>query len=70
MENYSNIEGYEPLFELGLFDEESPACRVIPDEAEICPITLAALTTALFETAMNSVPESHQNEFEQRFLTH
>jgi hypothetical protein len=59
-------EGYEGLFELGLFEETSPACKVL-GEFSICPITLASLTTALFETVMRSVPESEQIEFEKKF---
>lgn len=61
------IEGYEPLFELGLYKKDSPGCRVIPKEAEIDPIVLAALMVTLFETVMKSVPDSDQILFEDKF---
>ncbi len=64
--NYNEEETYEPIFELGFFQEVSPACKVLT-ESEICPIQLASLTTALFETVMRSVPESQQIEFEKKF---
>lgn len=67
MSNFHNIEGYEPLFELGIFKKESPGCRVIPEEAETDPIMLAALVVALFETVVGGVPESEQNAFEEKF---
>jgi hypothetical protein len=67
MSDFHNIEGYEPLFELGIFKKESPGCRVIPEEAETDPIMLAALVVALFETVMGGVPESEQNAFEEKF---
>lgn len=68
MSNSDSIpEGYVPMFELGLFEEMSPACKVIPNEAEVCPIVLAALVTVLFETVMRAVPEKNQIEFENKF---
>ena len=67
MSGYEDIEGYEPMFELGLFEKDSPACRVLNDNIELNPITLAALSVALFETAMNSVSEKNQIEFERQF---
>jgi hypothetical protein len=57
---------YIKIFELGLYQNVSPACKVL-EETEICPITLAALSVALFETAMKSVPESDQIQFEKIF---
>jgi len=68
MSDYEDIEGYAPMFELGLFEEESPACRILEDEIKINPIVLASLSVALFETAMDSVEEQHQIEFENQFL--
>jgi hypothetical protein len=65
--NDFNVEGYEPLFELGLYKEESPCCRVIPSEISLCPIVLASLVTALLETAMSGVPEKEQIDFEEKF---
>lgn len=59
------FEGYKPLFELGLFGED-PAIKVV-DEFEICPTSLAALVTALFETVMKSVPDENQIEYEEKF---
>lgn len=67
MSNFYNIEEYEPLFELGLYKEDSPACRVIPKEVHIDPICLASLVVALFETAMMEVPDREQIIFEQKF---
>ena len=67
MSNFHNIEGYEPLFELGLYKQDSPGCRVIPKEIDIDPIILAGLVVALFETAMGGVPDSQQILFEQKF---
>jgi len=64
------FEGYNPLFELGFFDETeddpSPAVRIL-EEGEIGPIELAALVVALFETVMRTVPESNQIDFEEKF---
>ena len=62
-----DIEGYEPLFELGLFKKDSPGCRVIPKYVEMDPITLAALVVALFETVMQVIPDSDQIVFEEKF---
>jgi hypothetical protein len=67
MSGYDDIEGYVPMFELGLFEEESPACRVLSDKHDINPVVLASLVVALFETVMNSVPDKHQIEFESKF---
>lgn len=62
-----HIDGYEPLFEIGLYEGDSPCCRVLNQDTTICPITLAALVLALFETTMNGVPENEQIDFEQKF---
>jgi len=59
-------EDYKRMFELGLFEENSPACKVFAD-TEVCPIVLAALVTALLETVMRAVPDSQQIEFETKF---
>lgn len=67
MSDYDNIEDYEPLFELGLYKKDNPCCRVIPIQASIDPIALASLAIALFETAMQAVPDSNQIEFEDMF---
>lgn len=67
MSEYDDIEGYAPMFELGLFEEDSPACRVLNNNIELNPITVAGLALALFETAMNSVSEKNQIEFERQF---
>lgn len=66
--NDDNIDDYKPLFELGLYKEDNPACRVISSDVAICPVTLAALTLGLFETVINSVQECDQNEFEKQFV--
>lgn len=67
MSNFHDIDGYEPLFELGLYKKDSPGCRVIPKETKIDPIVLASLVVALFETAMKNVPDSEQIIFEEKF---
>jgi len=59
------FEGYTPMFELGLF-EEHPAIRVV-GEFEICPTSLAAIVTALFETVMKTVPDDKQIDYEKKF---
>jgi len=59
------FEGYEPMFELGVFGED-PAIRIV-GEFEICPTSLAALVTALFETVMKTVPDDKQIEYEKKF---
>lgn len=56
---------YMPLFELGLYNED-PAVRII-NECTICPTSLAALVTALFETVMRAVADNKQIQFEERF---
>lgn len=60
------LEGYESLFELGFYEEKDPAVLILK-EVEICPVGLAALVTALFETVMRTVPDEKQIEFEERF---
>jgi hypothetical protein len=67
MSKYHNIEGYEPLFELGLYKKESPGCRILPKSVEVDPIVLAGLVVALFETAMRELQDSEQILFEQKF---
>lgn len=67
MSEYGDIEGYQPLFELGLFENENPCCRVVPEHVAVDPIVLASLTIALFETAMQQVPDSSQIVFENMF---
>jgi len=64
MQDHS-FDDYNALFELGLFDE-NPAVKVL-EEFEICPTSLAALVTALFETVMRSVPDEKQIQFEEKF---
>ena len=59
-------KNYQPLFELGLFDESNPAVKVMV-ECDICPAVLASFVTVLFETVMRSVPDSKQLLFEERF---
>lgn len=60
------IEGYEPLFELGFFEDESPAVRVV-SEGSLCPAGVAALCVAMFETVMRTVSEHEQIIFEEKF---
>ena len=67
MSDYEDLEGYQPLFEVGLFEKESPCCRVIPETVVVDPIVLASLAIALFETAMQHVPDSSQITFEAMF---
>jgi uncharacterized phage-like protein YoqJ len=67
MSEYEDIEGYVAMFELGLFEEENPACAVLRNDIEMGPVTLAALVIALFETAMNCVEDKDQVEYERQF---
>lgn len=53
------------IFELGIIND-NPAVKVF-NECDMCPITLAALVTALFETVMKTVEESKQNAYETAF---
>lgn len=56
---------YVPIFELGITND-NPAVKVL-GEYTICPTTLAALVTTLFETVMKTVEESDQNDYEKYF---
>lgn len=56
---------YVPIFELGITNN-NPAVKVL-GEYDICPTTLAALVTTLFETVMKTVEESDQNDYEKYF---
>lgn len=60
------FKNYQPLFELGFFNENNPAVKVL-DQFNICPTVLASLVTVLFETVMRSVPDNQQILFEERF---
>lgn len=53
------------VFELGVVNN-NPAVKVL-QQYDMCPITLAALVTALFETVMKTVDESKQNAYETAF---
>lgn len=61
----SFIRDYQPLFELGII-RQNPAIKILSD-MDVCPVALAALTTAMFEAVMRIVPENKQNEFEDVF---
>ncbi len=56
---------YAPIFELGIVNN-NPAVKVLGDFS-VCPTTLAALTTTLFEAVMKTVEESEQIQYEKRF---
>jgi len=62
----NSFKNYQPLFELGFFNESDPAVKVL-DECSICPAVLASFVTVLFETVMRTVPDNHQILFEERF---
>jgi len=64
MDNF--LENYEPIFELGFYEQKDPAVLILND-AEVCPVSLAGLVTALFETVMKTVPDENQIEFEEAF---
>ena len=59
-------ENYEPMYELGLV-EGNPAVKVIKN-FEICPISLAALVTALFETVTRTIVDKKQINYEKQFI--
>lgn len=56
---------YVPIFELGIVNN-NPAVKILGGY-EICPTTLAALVTTLFETVMKTVEESSQVDYERYF---
>jgi hypothetical protein len=60
------IEDYEPIFQLGFYKKQDPAILILK-EAEMCPVALAGLVTALFETVMKTVSDEKQIEFESAF---
>ena len=64
----SNPPNYIPLFEIGIINGCNPAVRGF---AELCislsPVTLAAITTALFEAVMMNVEENQQIQYEHTF---
>jgi len=64
MSEYSYSD-YRGLFELGTVND-NPAVKILED-FEICPTSLAAFVTVLFETVMRSVPDKNQIEYEQKF---
>ena len=59
-------EGYEPWFELGVFEKTHPCVKIL-EECEICPTELAALCTVLLDVVVRTVPESQQIDFEEKF---
>lgn len=63
--NNNPSKEYLSVFELGIINF-NPAVKVLK-ECEMCPITLAAMVTALFETVMRTVDESKQNAYEKAF---
>lgn len=56
---------YTPIFEVGVVND-NPAVKIL-GEFSVCPTTLAALVTTLFEAVMKSVEESEQNDYEKYF---
>ena len=56
---------YISIFELGMVND-NPAVKILGDFT-VCPTTLAALVTTLFETVMMSVEERDQTEYEKYF---
>jgi hypothetical protein len=60
-----DFDNYDKMFELG-FAENNPAVKVL-DSFDVCPISLAALVTALFETVMRTIPDDKQISFEKNF---
>jgi hypothetical protein len=48
---------FHKMFELGVTENDNPAVRVLND-FDICPITLAALVTALYETVISCFSNS------------
>lgn len=64
----NNPENYTSLFEIGIMDNGNPAVKAFTGVcSSVCPITLAAMTTALFETVMLNVEENKQIHYEQTF---
>lgn len=64
----SNPPNYIPIFEIGIINNVNPAVKGFAGVcSSVCPITLAAITTALFETVMMNIEESKQIQYEQYF---
>lgn len=59
-------ENYIPLFEIGMVND-NPAVKILGEFA-VCPTTLAALMTTLFEAVMKSIEESDQVDYEKYFI--
>lgn len=59
------FKDYVKMFELG-FTENNPAVKIL-SSFDICPTSLAALVTALFETVMRTIPDDKQILFEENF---
>jgi hypothetical protein len=57
---------YRPLFELGVYNEESPTVKVLED-IEITSGELATLCATLFETVSRTLDDSKQIAFEKEF---
>jgi len=57
---------YRPLFELGVFNDESPTVKVLAD-IEINSGELATLCATLFETVSRTLDDSKQIAFEKEF---
>lgn len=65
MNQDNSSQEYYSIFELGIINN-NPAVKVLGDYS-ICPTTLAALTTTLFEAVMKTIEESEQIQYEKRF---
>jgi hypothetical protein len=63
-----NPPNYVPLFEIGLMNGKNPAIKGFTGFcSSTCPITLAAIMTALFEAVMMNIEENKQIEYEKLF---
>ena len=63
-----NIEDFEPIFVVGLYNG-NPAIKANEDmELTLHPVLVAGFMTALIECIIDRVPEPQQVEFEQATL--
>lgn len=60
------MKEYFPLYEIGVINQ-NPAIKVLTDHT-LNSMLLASLMVGLFETAMRTIPDNLQNEFEKNFL--
>jgi len=59
-----NKTSFTPIFEVGLANEDMPACRQI-NTAQIDPAILAGMCISILESVISKLPDESQIEFEE-----